>query len=141
MNKFGADNVRAIAARSKKCLLGQIETDINSRLPTPPEPLTGWEKFKLIKSGQATLRRNIRMKDVMPTYSRDEVSLVDAFEYPVREEQEAYDNAFKGIQSEKNTREIAVERAFDRAVDERICELIDSKGFLDKIEELSSQNW
>ena len=141
MNKFGANYVRAIAERSKKCALGQIETDINSRLPTPPEPRTRWEKFKLIKSGQATLRRDLRMKDIMPSYSQDEVYLVEAFEYPVREEQEAYDNAFKGIQSEKNTREIAVERAFDRAVDERICELLDSKGFLDKIEELSSQNW
>lgn len=141
MNKFTADHARKVAERGKACALGKIGEDINARLPEPPEPLTAWDKLKLISSGEAALRKDIKKKEVEPNYSGDALRLVDAFVYPVSNEKSAYDTAYKSVQAEKHDRELAVELAFNRAVDERICGLLDSKGFLDKIEELSSQNW
>jgi len=141
MNKTEIEYVHKTITKSKSCLLGKINADIEARLPRKPEPRNNWEKYLLIKSGEAKLKRNLRVNDLIKKYGDGSIYLVDAFTYPAREEDAAYEKAVKATESEKNTRELAVELSFNRVADEHIMGLIDAKTFLDRIEALSMQQW
>lgn len=140
MNKTEITQVYSCVEKAKRCLLGKIEQDINSRLPEKPTPLDNWDKYKLIKSGEAKLIRNLKIKQIINRYG-DSISLVDAFTYPEREEEKLYSAAVKKVESEKNTREMAVELAFNRLADERIMGLIEAKDFLDRLELMQMKEW
>jgi hypothetical protein len=141
MNKLTIENVNSAADKVKQCVLGKIEADIQSRLPSKPVALDGWQKYKLIISGKATIKKNIPMKDFFSKYNSDSPQLISCFNYPVSQEEKEYEKAKKDIQSEQNDRELAVELSFRRVVEERIFEMIDAKGFLDKLELLARQEW
>lgn len=141
MNKTEQDHVWKVVDRAKKCLLGKLETEFNARLPIKPEPLTAWEKYKLIKDGTATLKRDLTIKQLMPRYSGGRVRLTEAFTYPDREEDVAYKLASEALQEERDTRELAIETAFNRIADERIMNILDGKTFLDLVEQMQQQKW
>lgn len=141
MNKADQDHVWKVVNRAKMCLLGKIEEDINSRLPDKPEDLTDWEKYKLIKSGEAKLKRNLPMRKIMSGYSGDKPKLVEAYTYPERAEVVEYNKAKTLVQAEKDTRELAVETAFNRIADERIMGVLDTKDFLDAVEKMQQEKW
>ena len=141
MNKLTIENVTHAAEKVKRCVLGKIEADIERRLPPIPVSLDGWQKYKLIVSGKATIKKNIPMKDFFSRYNDDSPQLIKCFNYPVGTEEKEYEKAKKTIQSERNDRELAVELAFRRVIEERIFELIDANGFLDKLEKMAQQEW
>ena len=141
MNKFDAEQVRKSAYKVKSCVLGKIAADIESRLPKRPEPLDDWEKYKLILSGVATIKKDIRRKDFFDRYESDKPKLISSFNYPVPEEQAAYDSAKKAIKQESKDRELAAELAFNRVADERIMGLLTPKEFLDQLEKMAQQDW
>lgn len=138
MNQTEEKRVRDVVARAKKCIFGTLATEFASRLPEKPDELTNWEKYNLIKSGAAKLKK-LKMKDLMQRYST--VDLIDAFDYPKREEEKAFNEAEKGMQQERIDREMAVEQSFDRVADERVMGLITAKEFLDTVEKMSAQSW
>jgi len=141
MNKTEIEYVNATVNKAKKCLLGKINADIEARLPVKPEPLTPWDMYLLIKSGEAKLKLNLKIADLNTRFSSDEIRLIKAFTYPIREKDTAYEKALKSTESERNDRELAVELSFNRVADEHIMGLIDAKTFLDKIESMSMQQW
>ena len=141
MNKTDQDHVWKVVNRAKSCLLGKIEADINSRLPEKPSELSDWEKYKLIKSGEAKLIKTFTVKQMMSNYSSDRPRLIEAFTYPERPEVIAYEKAKKAVQEEKDTRELAVETAFNRLADERIMGILDTKDFLDSVERMQQDKW
>jgi len=142
VNKITIESVWAAVNKIKMCLTGKVETDIKSRYPEKPNQLDDWDKYKLIKSGEATLKKNLTRKEVGQTrYSSDRLALVDAYTYQVSDEQKAYDKAVLDSKDEKLTREMAIELAFNRAAEERIFEMITAKDFLDKLEVMAQQKW
>lgn len=142
MTKTEIAYIEKIAARTKQCLLGKIAADIKSRLPEKPEERTDWEKYQLIKQGSATVKMNMRMKEIQPKYGHsDSVRFTDGFTYPPHAEMDAYNKAAAAIQAEKDDREMAVELAFNRAVDERILGKTTSQEYLDEVERLAQQQW
>jgi len=142
MNKATIENVQAAANKLKMCLTGKVETDIKSRYPEKPNQLDDWDKYKLIKSGEATLKKNLTRKEIgQMRYSSDRLALADAYTYPVSDEQKAYDKAVLDSNDEKLIREMAIELAFNRVTDERIFEMITAQEFLDKLEVMAQQKW
>ncbi len=141
MNKFDAEQVRRSANNAKSCVLGKIAADIESRLPKRPEPLDDWEKYKLILSGVAKIKKDIRRKDFFERYESDKPKLISSFNFPVPEEQAVYDSAKKAIEQESKDRELAAELAFNRVADERIMGLLTPKEFLDQLEKMAQQDW
>ena len=132
---------KRVVKRAKACLLGKIAADIASRLPKEPDELTAWEKYKLIRSGEAVLNTKIPMKLFIKRYDSELPKLTESFIYPEREEQVLYDAAVKASRAERVDREMAVETAFDRAADEAILGVIGTAEFLDTVERLSQQQW
>lgn len=141
MNKADQEHVWKVVNRAKQCLLGKIATDIESRLPEKPIELTDWDKYKMIKSGEAKLIKTFSIKNILPHYSGDRPRLVDSFTYPERPEVVAHEKAKAAIQEEKDTRELAVETAFNRLADERIMGVLDTKDFLDSVERMQQEKW
>lgn len=141
MNKFAAEQVKKSADRIKTCVLGKISADIESRLPKQPVPLDNWEKYKLILSGKATIKKDLRRKDFFSRYNSDSPMLVDSFNYSASKEQKEYDQAKKEIQQEQIDRELAAELAFGRVADERIMEALTTEQFLDKLDKMAQQEW
>jgi len=141
MNKSDIAAITRSAEKVKTCVLGKIEADINARLPKKPRELDAWDKYRLICDGSAELIRTFKAKDLIDRYTSDKVLLTQAFTYPVTEEKSQYDQAVAAIQSEKADRELAVELAFNRAVDECTLGLLDRKDFLDTIEKMANQQW
>ncbi len=141
MNKFDAEQVQKSADKVKSCVLGKIVADIEARLPKMPMQLDNWEKYKLILSGAATIKKDLHRKDFFSRYGSDKPNLIDSFNFPTPAEQAVYDSAKKAVEQERKDRELAAELAFGRAVDERIMGLLDSKSFLDKLEKMAQQEW
>lgn len=129
MNKFASEQVRASAARVKACVLGKVSADIEARLPVKPEPLDNWDKYKLILSGKASIKKDMRRKEFFARYDSKSPDLVSSYTYPVSKEQKAYDAALKAVQQEKADRELAVELSFNRVADERIMEFLTTAEF------------
>lgn len=140
MNKLQTEKIMTAVNKAKMCAMGKINEDINSRLPPQPEPLDDWDKYKLIKSGDARLIKNLTRASLRRGRN-DRIPLVESYIYPITDEQSTYDKAKKASEQERNDRELAVETAFDRIANERILEVISTKDFLDGLEKLSQQQW
>jgi hypothetical protein len=141
MNKATIENVRAAVNKIKMCLNGKVEADIKTRYPEKPNQLDDWDKYKLIKSGEAKLKLNLTREILKHDRYSDKLALVEAYTYPVSDEQKAYDKAVLDSRDEKLTREMAIELAFNRVADERIFEMITAQEFLDKLEVMAQQKW
>jgi hypothetical protein len=140
MNKLMKGNIQEEASKVKSCLLGQVSSDINARLPEKPPVLNNWEKYKLLKSGKAKLQMDIPLKSMMATGSSS-CRLLDSFIYPKSKEQVAYEKAFNAIHEEKNDRELAAENAIRHLVAQALLETIPLQDFLKGLDQLSSQKW
>ncbi len=129
------NNIENQARKVSMCLLGQIETDINLRLPTKPRELSNYEKYLLIKEGKATL------KELHPDSFNYQPGLISAYTYPEREEEKTYRIAEESIREEQSDRELAVESTLRRLVGQAVLEIISLQDFLTALDKLSSQKW
>lgn len=140
MNKLTIDKVHHVVEKTKLCVMGKIASDINSRLPEKPEEWDNLEMYNFIKNGTATLN-TLSIRDIMESSNYATPKLFASYTYPVKPEMKVYEDALEKVKDERNMREQAVSLAFDRLANERIFELIDGKEFLDKLEQLSQEDW